>query len=58
MPILVERKLFRIGEGGYAVTIPKAWINYNRLKAGDKVEIVVNKDLVIRIKTEREEPLI
>jgi bifunctional DNA-binding transcriptional regulator/antitoxin component of YhaV-PrlF toxin-antitoxin module len=58
MPILVERKLFRIGEGGYAVTIPKAWINYNRLKAGDKVEIVVNKDLVIRIKTEQEEPLI
>jgi antitoxin component of MazEF toxin-antitoxin module len=58
MPILVERKLFRIGEGGYAVTIPKAWINYNRLKAGDKVEIVVNKDLVIRIKTEREKPLI
>jgi antitoxin component of MazEF toxin-antitoxin module len=58
MPILVERKLFRIGEGGYAVTLPKAWINYNRLKAGDKVEIVVNQNLVIRIKTEQEEPLI
>ena len=58
MSILVERKLFRIGEGGFAITLPKAWINYNRLKAGDKVEIVVNRDLIIRIKAEPEERLI
>ena len=58
MPILVERKLFRIGEGGFAITLPKAWINYNRLKAGDKVEIVVNKGLVIRVKRVPEERLI
>jgi antitoxin component of MazEF toxin-antitoxin module len=58
MPILVERKLFRIGEGGFAITLPKAWINYNHLKAGDKVEIVVKKDLVVRIKTVPKEQLI
>ena len=55
MPILVERKLFKIGEGGIAITLPKAWINYYRLKSGDKVEIVVNEDLTIRIKTDQEE---
>ena len=43
MPILVERKLFPIGEGGFAITLPKAWINYHHLKPGDKVEIVARE---------------
>jgi len=50
MPIKVERTLFKIGEGGFAVTLPKAWINYYRLKPGDKVEIIANDDLIIRVK--------
>ena len=50
MPIKVERKLFKIGEGGIAVTLPKAWINYYGLKPGDKIEIIANEDLIIRIK--------
>ncbi|APH11889.1 AbrB family transcriptional regulator [Dehalococcoides mccartyi] len=58
MPLLVERKLFKIGEGGFAVTLPKAWINYHRLKPGDAVEVVVDGDLIIRVKVKREEKLI
>ena len=58
MPILVERKLFPIGEGGFAVTLPKAWINYHRLKPGDKVEIVADVELIIRVKAKTEENLI
>ena len=50
MPIMVERTLFKIGEGGFAVTLPKAWIRYYGLKPGDKVEIIANKDLTIRVK--------
>ena len=50
MPTLVERTIFKIGSGGFAVTLPKAWIRYYRLKAGDKVEIVANDDLTIRVK--------
>ncbi len=49
MPVIFERKLFKIGEGGIAITLPKSWINYYGLKPGDKVEIIVNNDLVIRI---------
>lgn len=49
MPILVERTLFKIGEGGFAITLPKAWIRYNKLKAGDKVEVVANGEIVVRI---------
>ena len=58
MPLLVERKLFRIGEGGVALTLPKAWINYCQLKPGDTVEVVVDADLIIRVKVKPEEKLI
>ncbi|MEQ4489542.1 MAG: AbrB/MazE/SpoVT family DNA-binding domain-containing protein [Dehalococcoides mccartyi] len=55
MPLLVERKLFRIGEGGVAITLPKAWINYCHLKPGDRVEVVIDSDLIIRVKVQLEE---
>jgi hypothetical protein len=55
MPILVERKLFKTGEGAIAVTLPKAWTNYYHLKPGDRVEIVGDGELTIRIKAQPEE---
>ena len=50
MPILVERILFRVGEGSLAVTLPKAWVVYNQLKPGDTVEVIVNDDVTVHIK--------
>ena len=50
MPIMVERILFRVGEGSLAVTLPKAWVVYNRLKPGDVVEVIVNEGVLVRIK--------
>jgi len=50
MPIKVERILFRVGEGSLAVTLPKAWIKYNRLKPGDTVEVIVNEGVLVRVK--------
>ena len=55
MPIKVERTLFKIGEGGFAVTLPKAWINYYQLKPGDKVEIIADDALTIRVKAKEGE---
>ena len=52
MPIKVERILFRVGEGSLAVTLPKPWITYNRLKPGDKVEVIVDDGVMIKIKEE------
>jgi antitoxin component of MazEF toxin-antitoxin module len=52
MPIKVERILFRVGEGSLAVTLPKAWVVYNRLKPGDIVEVIVNDGVLIRLKEE------
>ena len=51
MQIKVERTLFKVGEDSFAVTLPKAWISYKRLKHGDTVEVIVNDDIVIRAKT-------
>jgi len=50
MPIKVERILFRVGEGSLAVTLPKAWVIYNRLKPGDTVEVIANDGVTVRIK--------
>jgi antitoxin component of MazEF toxin-antitoxin module len=48
---LVDRVIFRIGEGAVAVTLPIGWIRYAGLKPGDKVEVVINDDhLIIRAK--------
>jgi len=54
MPIKVERILFRIGEGSLAVTLPKAWVTYNRLKPGDTVEVIVNDGVTVHIKKKPE----
>ena len=50
MPIKVERILFRVGEGSLAVTLPKPWVIYNRLKPGDRVEVIVNNGVLIQVK--------
>jgi len=50
MPIKVERTLFRVGEGSLAVTLPKAWVTYNRLRPGDTVEVIVNDGVLVRVK--------
>jgi antitoxin component of MazEF toxin-antitoxin module len=48
---LVDRVIFRIGEGAVAVTLPIGWVRYAGLKPGDKVEVVINDDhLLIRAK--------
>ena len=55
MPIKVERILFRVGEGSLAVTLPKAWVTYNRLKPGDTVEVIANDGVLVRLKEKPEE---
>ena len=54
MPIPEERPLFKTGES-LAVTLPRVWIKHFHLQAGDRVEIVVDEELVIRVRREGEE---
>ncbi len=50
MPNLVERSLIRFGDGGLVVCIPKAWATYYGLKPGDKVFVVTNGELRVKLK--------
>ncbi len=48
MPLMLLRKLIRFGQEGLVLTIPKGWARYHALKAGDKVELLVNDSLTIK----------
>ena len=37
MANLTKRSLFPIGDGGFAVTIPKSWVSFYELRAKDKL---------------------
>jgi bifunctional DNA-binding transcriptional regulator/antitoxin component of YhaV-PrlF toxin-antitoxin module len=50
MPTLNERSVIDMGQGSYVVTLPRAWIRYYGIKPGDKLEVITNGDLTIRIK--------
>ena len=50
MPTITNRTLIKFGEGGFAVTVPRGWVRYYGLKAGDKLEMVVDGELLIRPK--------
>ncbi|MFC1871653.1 AbrB/MazE/SpoVT family DNA-binding domain-containing protein [Chloroflexota bacterium] len=53
MPTLTVRKLIKFGESGLALTIPKGWTRYYGLKAGDRLEVIANGELVIRPERKR-----
>jgi AbrB family looped-hinge helix DNA binding protein len=48
MPTLTYRKIIRFGQSGLVITIPKSWIRYYNVKAGDRLEVIANGELIIR----------
>lgn len=48
MPTLTLRKLIRFGDGGLVITVPKAWVRYYGLRAGDELEVIADGELIIR----------
>lgn len=47
MPIIEYRRVYAAGRS-LAITLPRAWLAYFGIKAGDEVQIVGNGELVIR----------
>ena len=43
-----ERKLIKLGRAALAMTLPKVWVDYMQLKAGDSVEVTANRKLTIK----------
>jgi|GEM_PF-2941804 len=48
MPTTFERSLIAHDRRGVVVTIPAGWMSIHYLKAGDRVQLEVDHDLVIR----------
>ena len=48
MPTLTTRKVIKLGHNGLVITLPAGWVLYYNLKAGDKLEVIANKKLIVR----------
>jgi len=47
MPQLETRKIVALG-GSLVVPLPKGWLRYHHLEKGDEVELVANRNIIIR----------
>ena len=45
-----ERTVLKVGGSSLMVTLPKGWLRYMGIKAGDKVDIITNGEIIIRRK--------
>lgn len=52
MPTITERSLINMS-GSLVMTIPKGWVRFYRLKAGDKVMVVADEELLVKPKARR-----
>ncbi len=48
MPSIETRKLIRVGAASLGIIVPKPWLDYHKLKYGDKVVIITNGDIHIK----------
>lgn len=48
MPMIEERRIYQSGKSSCAITLPRGWLRYFKLGAGDKVEVEANGELIIR----------
>ncbi|MDO8491232.1 MAG: AbrB/MazE/SpoVT family DNA-binding domain-containing protein [Dehalococcoidia bacterium] len=48
MGAIFQRTIGVVGGSSLMITLPKAWLKFHHLAAGDKVEVVSNGRLVIR----------
>ena len=54
MPISEERMIYRVGKSSLAITLPRNWLRYFGLGAGDTVVITGNRDLTIHPRKKHE----
>lgn len=47
MPTLMQRSVIKMGKGGFCITLPKAWTDYFKIKAGDKLQVIADGELTI-----------
>ena len=53
MPTITYRKLIKFGNAGAVITVPKGWMRYYGLRAGDTLEVIADGELIVRPVKER-----
>jgi bifunctional DNA-binding transcriptional regulator/antitoxin component of YhaV-PrlF toxin-antitoxin module len=48
MPQKENRKIVRIGKTSLGIILPKAWLRYFSINAGDKVEVISNGYVTVK----------
>ena len=48
MPTITTRKVIKLGKNGLVMSLPAGWVRYYNLKAGDRLEVIANKKLIVR----------
>ena len=48
MPTKMFRKAIKLGKYQLVITLPAGWVRYYNLKAGDRLEVIANKKLIVR----------
>lgn len=52
MATMTKRLIQPMGDASHGITLPMGWINYNKLKPGDMVELTEENNIIsIRIPT-------
>jgi hypothetical protein len=49
MPHKNLRRIIKVGETSFGIIIPIGWLRYNNLKNGDKVEVISNGNIEIKL---------
>lgn len=48
MPQKENRKIVRIGKTSFGIILPRAWLRYFDIAAGDQVEVISNGSVTVK----------
>lgn len=49
--LLKDKRLTKFGRNSLCIILPKGVVDFYNLKGGDKIDLIVNDDLIIKLKT-------
>ncbi len=57
MPTFKRRRIDRSGRSSFAITLPQGWVRYFSLNSRDLVDLLINKEIVVKVSGPPDEDL-
>ena len=51
------RKIIRVGERSFGITLPKEWVEWHGLRVGSPIRVLVDRDKITLLPARRRPPL-